>query len=449
MRALTEEQQKLGLWRFFFIFSGLMSLIYWNFILNLVLYFELTVEKGFFTYATFAYSVGNILSFMSGKYVFKKINTRQSIFYNIIIASLSFILCLVLMEAIDNALAKKIILIVLVFLYSYFAGYFQGSCSGYASTCGPNSISSFTVGTGIAGVFANVVAIIFVFIFPTNDEEQQITELHRQMVAYIIFIVLTFVLYLITFYFYMKKFGHFMAAIDAPMEGNMRVETLDMIHEEETEGETFNEGKTDNESRTLKSMKTFKSAKTGKTNIRSFTTWKTIGSERKYSYLSVLKRIMDIFFAMIFTYFITIQTVCFIVPNLASKYDGNDQMHILLYFSVYNIGDTLGKLSPESWNIKNSFVMHLLTLLRSLIQVLFISLIFADLPGFFTSSVTRGVIFFLIGLTNGYFTNIYFYVSASRFNNPKNKAFGGYLMIFGLIIGVTCGTLGGVLWTIK
>jgi hypothetical protein len=435
MQALTEEQQKIGLWRFFFCFSGLMSLLYWNFILNLVLYFELTVEKGFFTYATFAYSIGNILSFTTGKIVFKKLSTSKSIIYNIIGASLLFILMMILMEVINSTLAKKISLLLFVFLYSYFAGYFQGSCSGYASICGPSSISSFTVGTGVAGVFANIVAIIFVFIFPTNDEKTRVQQLGRQMIAYIFFIGIIFVLYLVTYYFYMKKFGHFVTAVDGPDDKGSQV----LEDEEET---LNNDDENESDNKTTKSKKTFK------TNARSFTTWKTTGSERKYSYFSVLKRVIDIFFSMIFTYFLTIQIVTFMVVNLASKYDDSNEMAILIYFTIYNLGDTIGKFSPASMNIKNSFVMHLLTLLRGLIQIYFLFMIYTEPPKFFYHCVTRGIIYLFIGLTNGYFTNIYFYVCINRFNNPKNKNMGGYLMIFGLIIGVTCGTLGGVLWNI-
>ena len=400
-----------------------MSLLYWNFILNLVLYFELTLEGGYFTYVTFAYSIGNILSFMTGKLVFKKLKTKKALFMTISVTSVGFIGTMVLMEIISSVLAKKILIILLVAIFVYFGAHFQGSVSGFASICGPTSIAAFNVGTGVAGVGSNIIAIIFVFIFPTHDPNTQITKLHHQMVSYICFLILTFLAYLTTMHFFIRKFGHFVQAIDEPQKESLK-----------------------NGDPLLDDSKSDVTKQTGKTNPKSFTTWKTVGSERKYSYFSILKRIIDMFLAMIFTYFVTIQVMCFMIPNLTLKFDNNSEIYLLVYFLIYNVGDTVGKLFPGDWNFKNSFWLHFATLVRSLIQVYFLFMIYSTPPKALSNCYLRGVIYLLVGITNGFFTNNYFCASADRFTNPKNKDFSGYLMVFSLIIGVTCGTLSGVLW---
>lgn len=428
MNVLTDEQQKLPLWRIFFMFSGFMSLLYWNIILNLVLYFSVYIGESFFEFVTFAYSIGNILSFLTGRLVFKKLTMRQAIVANIFSASIIFFTLLFLFLYITSTgIAWKVTIILMVGLYSYFNGYYQGTVSGFASICGPISISSFTIGTGVSGFGSNIFAIIFTFIFPTHNEDTQKNELRKQMIAYFIFLIIIFLCYVTVTYLFVKKHGHFMIS-DEGESGNQSIE---------------------NPEQKVTSISEFKESdlltvKTGKT----YGTWKTLGSERKYSSMSIIKRVLDVWFAMIFTYYITIQIVTFMIPNLANKYDNNGEMYMLTYFLLYNMGDTCGKIFPNSWNFKNSFRMHLFTFLRGMIQIYFLILIYTQPPLFFSHYVFRGAIFLLIGISNGYLTNNFFCLSAMRFSNTRNKDVTGFFMIFALIIGVTFGTLSGVLWNL-
>ena len=213
MRASVEEQKGL-LWKSFFIFSGIMSLVYWSFLLNLTLYFDLTIAQGYFLYVTLTYSIGSIASFVTGKLIFKKWKSQKIIFAGTLIASLSYIFLIILLESISCVLARKILVITLMGVYSYFNGYFQGVMSGFASICGPLSISAYNTGTGIAGFGANLVAIVFVFIFPTTRPQTRLLRLHHQIRAYLGFILVMFSCYLLVMVKYFKRFGHFVSSFD-------------------------------------------------------------------------------------------------------------------------------------------------------------------------------------------------------------------------------------------
>jgi hypothetical protein len=304
--------------------------------------------------------------------------------------------------------------------YAFFNSYYQGVITGFASVCGPISIQTYGFGTGIAGFGSNVIAIIFYFIFEITGGENLVKDLESQMISYIIVLPIIFVFYIITLFIFLRKYGHYVNMLDE--EFKKKEEQLLQTNEDIT--------------RTDQSVKT----------INTFTSWKTTGTERKYSAFSVLKRIIDMWLAMIFTYAITIQMITFVLPNLADKYDGNGEIYILMYIFIYNFGDTIGKMLPSKWHFRNTFVVHGVTFGRFLFQIYFTVLIYTTPHKFFSHFVLRGLIFSVIGLSNGFLTNNFFVVAINRFRNIKNTDYAGYLMVFGLIIGIACGTFTGVLW---
>lgn len=313
---------------------------------------------------------------------------------------------------------QKIILITLVALYAYFNGYYQGKVTGFGSACGLLSIQGYSVGISISGIGANIIAIIFALIFNSADQGNLETSLKNQMISYLICLPLVFTCYIIVLCLFFKRFGHYVDLFD--QELNAKEEPL--------------------------LVKTTKSDRMSVKTMKTFASWKTVGSERKYSGLSIMKRIMDMWMAMIFTYYFSIQSLTFMIPTLADKYDNNDQMYILVYILLYNIGDTLGRLFPHSWNFKSTFAVHLITILRCLVQIYFIFLIFTSVPKFLSHFVFRGVVYLLIGVSNGFLTNNYFYISPLRFRNIKNQDYSGFLMVLALFVGIACGTFSGVLW---
>ena len=420
MHGPSEEQQKSKLWIFFFIYSGFMCLVYWNFILNLILYIELKVGKGFFIYFTFSYASANITYFVTGRHLFKKLDTKRALIISILISSVFFYISLLLTEFLHQGLFKQIILLIIIFIYAYFTGCFQGRISGFGSACGAFSINAYSLGTGISGFGSNLIAIFFYFLFDFIGTKDIQVNLQRQMISYLVVLPLLFIFYMLTLFIFLKKYGHFVNYLDIELK------------KKEEEG-LLNIKSSTNTQKSVKTMKTF-------------TSWQTVGSERKYSAFSILKRIIDIWFAKIFTYYITIQSVTFFLPNLAQKYDNNGEIYILVYILLYNTGDTLGKSIPNSYMIKNSFYIHIIASGRIIFQIYFMILIYTTPIEVFSHYALRGAVFLIIGVSNGYLTNNCLGISPKRFRNIKNRDYSGYFMIFALIIGVTSGTFGGVLW---
>jgi hypothetical protein len=275
------------------------------------------------------------------------------------------------------------------------------------------------VGTSLSGIGANIIAIVFTLIFNSSKTSLE-SSLQKQMIAYLIFLPLIFTGYIITLCLFFKKFGHFL---------NLFEKELKAIEEPLI-------------------SKPPKSDRMSIKTTKTFTSWRTTGSERKYSGMSIIKRIIDMWMAMIVTYYFSIQSVTYMIPTLADKYDNNNQMYILIYILLYNTGDTLGRLFPQSWNFKNTFAVHLITFLRCLIQIYFMYMIFTTPPLIFSHYVFRFCVYFVIGISNGFLTNNYFYISPQRFRNIKNQDYSGYLMVLGLFFGITFGTFSGVLWTL-
>ena len=149
---------------------------------------------------------------------------------------------------------------------------------------------------------------------------------------------------------------------------------------------------------------------------------------------------------MIFTYCISIETLCFVIPNLTLKFDQNNELYLLIFYFLDNLGDALGKMTPVRWNIHSSFFIHFWTLFRAVFKVYFIFLLFSSPSAFWSHYFLRGLSIFLFGLSNGFLTKNYFCIASLRFRHPDNQDFAGFFTIFALIFGVACGTLSGVLW---
>lgn len=442
METITLEQQQKWLWKVFFCFAGVMTLIFWNSILNLTLYYNLKIEDGYFVYITFAFTFGSISSFLTSRILFKNMSSRKQILFFIILSCLSFTCLGLFVELIENILAKKILSVFLSFVNGYVSGCYQGKISGFSAVCGPQSIMYFNTGTGVSGFSANILAIIFTLIFPTVDSDHEESALRNQLIGYLVILNLIFAVFIFVLFKYMRRYGHFIDALD------IKEEKKDVLLNEE-EDNFIDNSKTntlEDQSQTIDSNHPDK--KDEEDTGRSFTTWKTLNSEPVYGVLSILKRMIDLWSGMIFNYYFTLQVVCFFIANLTEKYDNSDSKYLLAYFFLYNLGDTIGKAFPPKINIKSSFILHFLNLIRAFLQIYFLFLIFTTPALFWTHYATRGFVYLFLGISNGYLTNNFFCHSADRFRNPNNKDSTGFLIVFGLILGVSLGTLSGIFWSI-
>ena len=429
MKSLTQEQQKMPLWKFFFIFSGFMTLIHWNSVLNLILYFDQVIQPEYFVYLTFAFSVGNISSFLTLNIFFSKVSTKKLLAVTMSFATLAFVLLGTLLEVLEDLLLKKIFSIILVLIIGYSIGTYQGKLSGFTSTCGPISISYMNIGIGISGCFSNVASLIFIFIFPITDLPEIV--MRHQLICYLVFLSLVLLVFMYSLYKYNRKYGHFLDDNDKEqIDQPINLPFLDDFS-------------------TLKNKK-FLPDQHLSTDMRGKTlgSWKTFNSEPKYSAFSVFKRILDQWAAILFTFYLTLQIVSFFIPELTKKYDDNNNILMAIYFFSFNFGDTLGKMIPPKYKLKNIFNLHFATLIRILIQGYFVWIIFYDVPLFFSHYMFRITVYLLIGISNGYLTNNFFFHSSERFRNLKNRDKAGFFIVFGLVTGVTLGSFSGILWTI-
>ena len=221
MDSLTQEQQRLPLWKFFFIYSGFISLIHWNFILNLTFYFDKLIAPGFYTYINLTYSVGLLISFLSTKYIFNSFSTPRQIVLTILLAALGYNLLGIILEIVENTLHRKIACICLILWYSFFAAFYQKKLSLFASMCGPISVQYFNIGIGFSGFSSNILAMIFVALFPAENSLFLKSNLNKQLVCYLILINLLVIIFLIVLYKYTERYGHFVSSID--LQPNIRL----------------------------------------------------------------------------------------------------------------------------------------------------------------------------------------------------------------------------------
>jgi len=85
-----ETNQKGFIWNFYFIMTGLMSLLCWNVVLNYSLYFETKVSISLLQDYLFAYGFGGLLSFLLSPYIFSSLSSRQTILLSITVIAVSF-----------------------------------------------------------------------------------------------------------------------------------------------------------------------------------------------------------------------------------------------------------------------------------------------------------------------------------------------------------------------
>lgn len=87
------------IWVLFFILMGVKSLLIWNSILNLTLYFnKLVGNESVFTYFGFGYSFGGLAAFLITPLVFKKVKDYNLIFWCVIANLICFYSVMLLVE---------------------------------------------------------------------------------------------------------------------------------------------------------------------------------------------------------------------------------------------------------------------------------------------------------------------------------------------------------------
>ena len=425
MDYLTQEQQTLPLWKLFFIFSGFISIILWNFILNLIFYFDTLVHRYFSLFIILSCSLANITCLVSYKFLLRSFSTSRKLFISAVISSLLFNVLGIFLETVSKPLPKQITSILLAFWISYFAAFFQLKVSEFASACGPFSIKYFNIGTGFSGFSSNLFAIFFTLFAPTSHVKLLSKNLSAQMVCFLLFVNSVYLAYLFISYNFMRRYGHFVSSLDYK--------------------ESADSGNSGLISTTLNSNLDLFSKKVNDEQSTSFTSNQAPAIEPSYSWGSVLRRIIDIWFAVLFTYTITLETVCFVIPYLTRKLDHNKELFILIYLLLYHLGDTIGKVIPSKLHFRSSSKMHCFVLVRGLVRIYLMWAVFGTLPPVLSNYFFEGGVYLLVGISNGYICNNAFELSSNRFQNSLNKKKSDSSILYAIIFGVALGSLFGIL----
>ena len=333
------------------------------------------------------------------------------------------------LQKVKSTAFKKASSIILVGIFTFFSASFRRKVSEFASSCGPISSAYLNIGTGFSGLGSNLFAIIFTFFFPSYLFETRVQNLKYKITALLILFNFVFFIYIYIFYLFMRRYGHFVFLLDCKNK---------IINQTETKNSFFTETNTE----FTQSKMNIEKKKT------SLATLKIVGTQQRRSTFSIFKRSIDIMCGILFTYVITLEVVCFMIPVFFKMFDHSHESLLLTYFLLYNLGDTLGKMLPHSYNFTSSSLLHFVTFLRVLLQIYFMFALYTEIPVVLKHFALRSVLYFFVGLSNGYLTNNYFAFSESRFIHPKNKAKSEFLIQFSLGLGITFGTFIAVLWSL-
>ena len=215
MDKSNKKSENETLWIGFFLIVGIQSLLCFNTVLNLGIYFDEKISDGFFTYISFGFTFANIMSFLSSRYIFKNLSSRKMILYLSCVSVFSFILLGICIEMISNILFNQIFSIFMILICGYSIGSFQGRCYGIASSMGEISISKLNFGSTFAGIGLNIIGILFGFIFP-KDSKDSSKALRNQLICYIVLIILILFLFIFILKKFLRKYGHLIDDLDAP-----------------------------------------------------------------------------------------------------------------------------------------------------------------------------------------------------------------------------------------
>jgi hypothetical protein len=328
-----------------------------------------------------------------------------------------------------SVLFNEIVCLGLIFVFTYFGAAFQGNLSGFSAICGMESIKYYNLGLAIAGFGSNIISILFVIAFPTDNEDTIQKNLSAQFISYLILLTGFCVVYFFVLKAFLKYHGNYVNAMDSAKNVTKQIMKDDNIL---LDKEDSNQEKLDEED-----------------TPRKLSSWKTENAEPIYNSLQVVTRILDLWLGIIFNYFITLEIVCYMIPNLTEKYQKGNQFYLLLDLFLYNLGDFLGRLLPPDFTLNKLYQLHLFNFVRGFVQIYFVYVLMYEPVEWVSHWVLIGTIIFAVGITNGFLTTKFFCYGPTRFGISNNKDLAGFLIIFGLIIGVCTGTFSGVLWNIK
>ena len=418
-------------WKATFFLSGIYCMFHWNCILNMEPYFKDYIHYKLFDILTFTFSAFSILSFMTSRMITKKLKTSIILYYLIYCSSIIFALIYLVLRISNLPLFEFIFALITISMLSFLIAAFQGVIAGLCLVGGPSSILYYNLGYPCAGVFNDVLGILFEYFFPTSNMKNQLRNLNNQLVLYILLsIVYTFFLILFINSF-MKKYKYFISKIDECKQSNINMLSNNLISIEDDPNEI--DGLMIN-SRSEGSLKIPNSRKNNLLIEPIFSNWE------------IFKKIIDIWMGILISFVITFSIISYMYPHMTRKYDKSSHNVLILVFFLSNFCDFFGILLSECWVIKNLYLLHFINFLQVPCYIYFVIIIMVDMDSFLTSWAFRIPMLVFVGLLNGFLSKNFYSFANRRFAYPKNVEMAGYLINFAAILGIAAGTFMSVLW---
>jgi hypothetical protein len=348
--------------------------------LNITLYFTVFINEDVITKYLFAYSIGGMVSFLLSPILFAKFSTRAQVYFSLVMILVTFYSSFLVVEINSLGIQAKVFLTTIaIALAGFFSSSFQSKAAGISSSHTAKEIGHYNVGTGLSGLSSNVISfgatLIWHSYFEEKDEQGRPVanegNIRKQMYFNILCVFVVFVFYFLVDVLFNRRFG-------ARETDNTEERQVEMILDQD-----------------LILKDTSKSKSELKIVINSF----------------------DILMGIFFLYTCMISIVGFGAIFTQIQYDRGSALFIIpFYMFAFNVGDVIGKYSPQSTQIAQTKYLHLLCFAMVLFYVQFFSqLLTKNVPEAVKSPVSRWVGMLLVGLLNGYLTTNFMIQAASRF----------------------------------
>jgi len=154
----------LGLWKTFFIFTGISTLFVWNSVLSLTSYWSTKIAPGVQNYMGFPFMLGSFVCF----FFFSSINSRISYIKQIILwptlMTMIFFVYLAIGELIEDTTVKMTIFLIGCFIQGFLNNLVQMSQARFCMAWGEDEVRWYMGGTGIAGIGASLLNFVLTYI---------------------------------------------------------------------------------------------------------------------------------------------------------------------------------------------------------------------------------------------------------------------------------------------
>ena len=397
------EKPNSFLWKIYFVTCGVLSLICWNSVLNLIDYTGTKLGFAFGVYITFSFSIGSLLSFVVSPIIFGKLKHRTAALLSLSLTFTTFYFMFIVIKLIDNVSVAQILSAISIFFCGFFGTFFQSKTAGLAASASNAEMVLFNFGTGLSGFSSNIFAFVITKLFLMPDEpteEIKIQILEKQLYAYLVVVAMFGILFIIIENMYERTHSEYFDTkseqeIEAPLDSDI-VENDKVV--------------------AMNSIK-------------------------------IIRRCIDMLFGLLFQYVIVLVIITFFLIRAYNEFDKDSFYTLSFYFFWFNLCDSLGKFVNPSKLIYSPNKLHVLNFLKLLFLIYFIYLLTVQEPiQFLSSGAARCVVLAFMGLVNGYFTNCFIGVSTNRFEKPLEKGKAAYFSIFFLLAGITIGNLLGIFY---